>query len=221
MFVAVWLAAVGAVLTVDRQAAEWVRQTQPYPGRGPAVWAVKLPGSFPFVLAVAVLVVLFHRRSWRAALPLIVSGPLVGVGYTFLKWIVGRKRPKIAMAPFDFHPFHHGVMGLIHAESGLSFPSGHAAMAFAAATCLAAALPRWGVVFFAVAVAVAAERVLENAHYLSDVVSGAGVGVLCGLLALYVSKRCTRTRTVGTNSLDRLTAPPGSETGSPSLPGER
>ena len=169
--------------------AQWVRQTHPYPGSGPAVWAVKLPGSYPLVLAVAVLVAVFHPHSWRAAFPLIISGPLVGAGYSLLKWTVGRQRPKIVMAPFDFHPFHHGVIGLVHAESGLSFPSGHAAMAFAAATCLAAVLPRWAVAFFAIAGAVAAERVLENAHYLSDVVAGAGIGVLCGLVALYLSNR--------------------------------
>lgn len=209
LLVAVWLATLGAVLAFDRQMAQWVRQVHPYPPNGPAVWAVKLPGSYPLVLAVAVLVAAFHRQSWRAAFPLVLSGPLVGAIYSLLKWTVGRQRPKITMAPFAFHPFHNGVMGLIHAESGLSFPSGHAAMAFAAATCLAAVLPRWRVPFFAIAAAVAAERVLEDAHYLSDVVAGAGIGVLCGLLALYLSSRWLPTRAKAPNKHepDRVVAP--------------
>ena len=209
-----WLVVLAAALVLDRHVAQWVRQTHPYPESGPAVWAVKLPGSYPLVLAVAVLVAVFHRQSWRAAFQLILSGPLVGAGYSLLKWTVGRQRPKIAIAPFDFHPFHHGVIGLVHAESGLSFPSGHAAMAFAAATCLAAVLPRWAVAFFAIAGAVAAERVLENAHYLSDVVAGAGVGVLCGLLALYLSNRWTRPKANAIDVSNRLSTP------SPGTPGE-
>ena len=62
-------------------------------------------------------------------------------------------------------------------------------MAFAAATCLAAALPRWTVPFFLAAAAVAAERVLENAHYLSDVVAGAGLGLMCGCVAVRFTQR--------------------------------
>jgi membrane-associated phospholipid phosphatase len=120
---------------------------------------------------------------------MVIAGPLVGLGYLILKWIVGRRRPVIVAAPFDFHPFARGLGGLVHAESGLSFPSGHAALAFATATCLAAALPRWAPAFFLVACAVGAERVLENAHYLSDVVAGAGVGVLGGIVALALTRR--------------------------------
>ena len=59
----------------------------------------------------------------------------------------------------------------------LSFPSGHAACAFATATALSILLPRWRGAFYAVAVLVAAERVLENGHWLSDVVAAAALGV--------------------------------------------
>jgi membrane-associated phospholipid phosphatase len=34
--------------------------------------------------------------------------------------------------------------------------------------------------------------VLENAHYLSDVVAGAGLGILCGWIALQLSARWLR-----------------------------
>jgi membrane-associated phospholipid phosphatase len=62
-------------------------------------------------------------------------------------------------------------------------------MAFAAAMCMAVAIPRWSAAFFVWAVAVAAERVLENAHYVSDVIAGAGLGIVCGLLGVWLARR--------------------------------
>lgn len=184
LIVACWAALFGAALLLDRVVADWVRHTPLYDRTSWFVALLKLPGNFLFTVGVCVLLVLFHRRSWRAAIPLFISGPMVGAGYLLLKWMVGRRRPIIVATPFDFHPFAHGLMGLVRAESGLSFPSGHASLAFATAACLTAALPKWWMIFFAVALCVCAERVLENAHYLSDVVAGAGLGVLCGWIAL-------------------------------------
>ena len=186
----VWLLALAFALLVDRPVAEWVRQSSPiYHRHVKVIPILKLPGHYVFTICVAAMLTLFHRKRWQAALPLLMSGPLVGIGYLLIKWIAGRKRPVIIAAPFDFHPFAGGLHGLIHAESGLSFPSGHTSLAFATATCLAAALPRWAVLFFLGASAVAAERVLENAHYSSDVVAGAGLGVLCGWIALTLTRR--------------------------------
>jgi len=105
-----------------------------------------------------------------------------------MKWMIGRRRPVIELAPFTFHPFINGIGGLIHSVSGLAFPSGDATMAFAGATCMAAAVPKWWGPFFAWAVIVAVERVLENAHYVSDVTAGAGLGVLCGLAVIHITR---------------------------------
>ena len=68
-------------------------------------------------------------------------------------------------------------------------------MAFAAAICVSTALPRWSFAFFAWAFLVALERILENAHYVSDVVAGAGLGILCGCLAIWLSRRLIREAT--------------------------
>ncbi|HSU66254.1 MAG TPA: phosphatase PAP2 family protein [Tepidisphaeraceae bacterium] len=179
----VWVAAFVLALFLDRSAAEWVQAAPPLNRGSWVAWAMKLPGYYPVTLGVAVLLFLFHRQKLRAALPPILAGPIVGVVYSLIKWIVGRHRPVMGIEPFHFEPFGSGLIGLFHPERGLSFPSGHAAMAFATATCLSLVLPRWTVVFVLIATAVGFERVLENAHYLSDVVAGAGLGVLAGIMA--------------------------------------
>lgn len=186
----VWAVALIAAVMSDRSVAEWVRRAHPLTKGSTLAWWLKLPGNFGFILAVAAVLALVRPRRWSRVIPVVLTGPLVGLVYLFLKWCVGRRRPVIEIAPFALHPFARGLHGLVGAEKGLSFPSGHAAMAFAAATCLAVLIPRGAVVFFLVAAAVAAERVLENAHYASDVVAGAGFGVCCGVLSLRIARRC-------------------------------
>jgi hypothetical protein len=62
-----------------------------------------------------------------------------------------------------------------------SFPSGHASITFATATVIERHLGwRMSVVGFSVASYVAASRLHDNRHYLSDVVFGAAVGAISG-----------------------------------------
>jgi membrane-associated phospholipid phosphatase len=59
-----------------------------------------------------------------------------------------------------------------------SFPSGHAASAFATATSLAYAYGyKAGIPAMLVATSISAARVSENAHWLSDVFAGAALGI--------------------------------------------
>lgn len=192
IFFLLWAALLGLALLVDREMAQWVHDTVPINRHSWLTHLVRLPGNYVFVLGVALLLALSHRRKWAAALPVLLSGPAVGAAYIWMKWLVGRRRPILEIAPFSFHPFTHGVVGLFKSVSGLSFPSGDATMAFAAAACVSFAFPRWSAAFFAWALLVAVERVLENAHYVSDVVAGAGLGVLCAYLAVQASKRILR-----------------------------
>lgn len=61
-----------------------------------------------------------------------------------------------------------------------SFPSGHASVTFASATVLARHFGWKGYVTYAVSSYVAASRLRENRHYLSDVIFGAAIGTMAG-----------------------------------------
>ena len=64
-------------------------------------------------------------------------------------------------------------------RSNSSFPSSHAANAFALAWILGARWRRGIPVFFALALLIAFSRIYLNRHFLSDVVAGALIGLLC------------------------------------------
>lgn len=87
---------------------------------------------------------------------------------SLLKYAAGRERPSGTENAFHFDP----------AGDDTSFPSGHAASAFALATVIARHTQRRGMTLLAysLAASVAAARVAENVHWTSDVVAGALLG---------------------------------------------
>lgn len=64
-------------------------------------------------------------------------------------------------------------------RSNSSFPSSHAANAFALAWVLSRRYRRFAPAFMVFAALVAFSRVYLNRHYVSDVVAGAAIGLLC------------------------------------------
>jgi membrane-associated phospholipid phosphatase len=73
---------------------------------------------------------------------------------------------------------------------GLSFPSGHTSSAFATATSLSLAYPKWYIIVpsFAYAGTVAYSRLHLGVHYPSDVAAGALIGAGCAYLTYKVNK---------------------------------
>lgn len=67
-----------------------------------------------------------------------------------------------------------------------SFPSGHASFFFALATVVYLYNKKLGAWFLAAAVLISLARVYVGVHYPSDVLAGAIIGILVGLLVCYL-----------------------------------
>jgi len=115
-----------------------------------------------------------------------VRGLLAQLGITaatqLLKHLIGRPRPRFAHSD-EFS------LGPSLATGFDSFPSGHAANAFGAATVLAWFFPAVRVPLYLVAGLVAVSRVLRGSHFPTDVLAGAVLGVVIGSAVVVGLKR--------------------------------
>jgi undecaprenyl-diphosphatase len=102
---------------------------------------------------------------------------LPGLVVTVLKRLIGRARPLVggSVDPFVYLPLGWNV-------EYASLPSGHATDAFAAAMAIGALWPKTRPLMWTYAIIIAASRVVLTAHFPSDVLAGAAVGVVGVLL---------------------------------------
>ena len=107
---------------------------------------------------------------------------LVTAGITqVFKYTINRKRPFVTYPDIKKKT----------SAGGPSFPSGHTSAAFATATSLSLAYPKWYVIVpsYAWAGTVGFSRMFLGAHFPSDVLAGAIIGSGCALLAHVVNNK--------------------------------
>ena len=180
------------VVFVDRPLALWLKATLP-----PAVVAVfdavaQLGVATGYAVGAAVLAVVFWlgarqvrvpavaarlrfyaRRALFVLAALAASGLLLNV----IKVALGRLRPRLLFNEglYGFQPFNTDF-------GDNALPSGHAQTIWAVATALMICFPGWRWPLAAVAVVVSLARVMQTAHYLSDVLVGAVLAIVVTLL---------------------------------------
>jgi len=138
------------------------------------------------------LLLFINRRTRKIGLVVLGAvGLVVVLNNITLKSIFGRPRP--FLLEYDWWVEAFTFPGLIPEPSGLAFPSGHSAGAFAAAAAWLLGARRWhesralqitaacSLVFAAL---MAFSRLYLGVHYLSDIIVGSLVGVGCAFLAV-------------------------------------
>ena len=185
-----WLSAVlflaGALcLRIDRQAASYFRERLDTPLLQFAWritnWAKGLPwiiAAVVFYVAVQVLMAAndetpFLRAVSDYSLALLASFVVSSIVLHTIKIFLGRRRPR--------DDFEHGLYGFRYFTWELqfdSFPSGHAMTIFCVAVVLSAIVPTLGPLWLLLAGGLAATRAMMTAHFLSDVLIGAAIGIL-------------------------------------------
>jgi membrane-associated phospholipid phosphatase len=103
----------------------------------------------------------------------LIAGAVIG---PLLKTAIGRSRPYQQEGVFHFRPF----------GGGMSAPSGHTTEAFTVAVVISEHYPQAWVrcLTYGIATLVGISRIQQNAHFASDVVSGALLGTLVGRTVL-------------------------------------
>ena len=71
-------------------------------------------------------------------------------------------------------------------KKGQSFPSRHVFSSFMIGMAVLQEFPLWGMVLLVLGLSLAVLRVLVGVHYTRDVIAGASIGLLSGILGFYV-----------------------------------
>ncbi len=156
---------------LDLKVLRWMRTHGHTPAVEDAAVALGKAGNNALVwfLLGATLAVLDNDR-WESWLICALLGPFaIGLNYA-IKLAVKRPRPVL-----------EGLPPLGGAPSSLSFPSAHATSSFAVATAMVRVDPAMAATFV-VAIALALGRPYLGMHYPSDVLAGAALGVVLGLI---------------------------------------
>ena len=133
-------------------------------GRGGLVW-----------LVIGLTLTLIWRTTPALLLELMLAIVLASLlANHVLKPLVSRERPFVSTPE---------ILVIGSRPGDASFPSGHAANAFAGASVLARRLRAQRVLWWALAVLIAYSRVYLGVHYPLDVAGGALLGCVCGTVA--------------------------------------
>ncbi len=157
-----------------------------HPALDPVMKALTDPG--PWKLPIFALAAgLFLRGGRRGAIALLTLALTVAasdqLSSKVLKPMFHRQRPSVALA--DARP----LFGIRHSYS---FPSGHATNFFAAAPIVGTVFPHAAAAYVGLAAAVSLSRIYVGDHYPSDVIAGAILGILIGLLGRIAFLRLDR-----------------------------
>ena len=159
-------------MSLDRHFDRWVVHHRAEPFDTIFVWLSKAGGNGLVWALIALAVAIVYRRYQVFGMVLLTI--LVADTTNFaLKQVFDRERPNIRYAEPE---------PLLHPPSSHSFPSGHAATSFAAATVLSAAAPRLRIPLYVLAALIAWSRVYVGVHYPVDVLVGATYGLVLGAL---------------------------------------
>jgi undecaprenyl-diphosphatase len=138
-----------------------------------STWFVK----WPLILAIGGACDAKRKCFPRAACAAALAITTAALAVTLLKDLFDRARPPVADPALD-------PVGIV--PSSASFPSGHAATAFAAAVAVALVYPRLGKPLLLLAAVVAISRVYLGVHYALDVAAGTLLGIAIGIAAAWV-----------------------------------
>ena len=139
-------------------------------------WRVMRDLGEPVMTGLVILIVwVYDRRKQKAALMVLAATVLTGLAGWLLRALAGRYRPINIEGDNVWHLFR----GFSETRD-LSWPSGHATLAFATAAALSYLSPKGRNLFVGIAFFCALTRVVMMAHFYSDVILGSAIGWTLG-----------------------------------------
>lgn len=144
----------------------------------PKITALGDAGMIWIIIGIVLLITRKHRKIGFFVLIGLFIGLIVGNG--IVKNLVARPRPCWMNRDFQL---------LIPIPKDYSFPSGHTQAAVIAATIITLYKRKWGCIVIPLATVIAFSRLYLYVHFPTDVLGGAFMGLVIGLVTYYAGNR--------------------------------
>ncbi|MGZ5025054.1 MAG: phosphatase PAP2 family protein [Chthoniobacterales bacterium] len=174
----------------DGAVQQWMTHHQTHSGIVVMQFASRW-GDWPPHIAVGLIGVAISwslgSRAWMTIfVAMILACAVAGIINPIIKGTAGRARPSVKVDA--------GWNGPSSGQKYHSFPSGHTVATSAFFGALILARRRIGLALLPIPVLIAFSRLYLNAHFLSDVVFGALLGICCALIAWRLIRRWEESR---------------------------
>ena len=116
-----------------------------------------------------------YRKEWLLVTSPLISGAAAEIGKLFIRRLRPHGESYYIYRSWIIDPFSNSGMGL---------PSSHTAVAFGGSTILLLLFPKLSTPAIVMAVGCMTTRVLSGAHYMSDGIGGALIGIISGHLSI-------------------------------------
>ena len=145
-------------------------------------------GDGIFALCLVLLFILRQKKR-KEGVALLFAFLISGLIAQVIKTLVNEPRPKLFFEPNTYSYFINGVS----LSNNASFPSGHTASAFALTTVMILFIKNrvWHIPLLLAAILVGYSRIYLAQHFLGDVLVGAFIGTVSGILAVFLSGKLT------------------------------
>ncbi|MBK7921273.1 phosphatase PAP2 family protein [Veillonella sp. YH-vei2232] len=175
------------ILQFDYSVIFWIQAHMVNPFLTPFMYGISKISSSGAIWIILGLILLGMKKYRLIGLTIMISLFLVLiVGDLSLKHLVGRLRPFV-----DFPNVR--LVATPPAATSYSFPSGHAFSSFAAAIAIYIGFSHidtrkriLGVIAIIIATMIAFSRVYLFVHYPTDVLAGAALGIIDGIVSWYI-----------------------------------
>ncbi|MBU6500623.1 MAG: phosphatase PAP2 family protein [Patescibacteria group bacterium] len=136
-----------------------------------------LANYLPYLLVLGFLILVIRQKEWRRSSVIFTDGALAvilsrGIVTEVIRFFYNHPRPFDAL----------GFTALI-SESGNSFPSGHMTFFFALALIVFYYNKKAGWWYFVLSAIIGLARIYVGVHWPADILGGALIGLVCGLVS--------------------------------------
>ena len=141
------------------------------------IFANQVLTGIVYVCFMGLIFALIYNKRFDDLIRIFLVCGIPFVLVSVFRYFFNAKRP---YAMYDYEPI------VAKEKEGQSMPSRHVFSAFVIAFAFAYINWKFSIIFFVVAVLIAVHRVIVGVHFIKDVLAGAIVGIVAGIIGFFI-----------------------------------